>query len=158
EEADVMDKDANLRKAIRLQAKVSTIVTAFSRIRQGKDPVAPKKDASYAENFVYMLKGEEPENLEVEAMNKALVLHADHELNASYFAASVSVGTLAYIYSSITAAIGALKGPIHGGANELVMKMLKEIGNEENDITYNKENFANTEKVMGMGHHVYRTG
>src|SRR5699024_12261165 len=75
EEADVMDKDANLRKAIRLQAKVSTIVTAFSRIRQGKDPVAPKKDASYAENFVYMLKGEEAENVEVEAMNKIVVIH-----------------------------------------------------------------------------------
>ncbi|HLR23307.1 MAG TPA: citrate synthase [Pseudogracilibacillus sp.] len=158
EEADVMDKDANLRKAIRLQAKVSTIVTAFSRIRQGKDPVAPKKDASYAENFVYMLKGEEPENLEVEAMNKALVLHADHELNASTFTARVCVGTLSDIYSGITAAIGALKGPLHGGANEAVMKMLTEIGDEENAIPYIKEKFANKEKVMGMGHRVYRTG
>src|SRR5699024_11538673 len=100
---------ANLRKAIRLQAKVSTIVTAFSRIRQGKDPVAPKTDASYAENFVYMLKGEEPENLEVEAMNKALVLHADDELNASTFTARVCVGTLYDIYSVIIDAICALR-------------------------------------------------
>src|SRR5699024_4190107 len=151
------DKDANLRKAIRLQAKVSTIVTAFSRIRQGKDPVAPKKDASYAENFVYMLKGEEPENLEVEAMNKALLLHADHELNASTVTARDCVGTLSDIYSGITAAIGALKRPLHGGANEAVMKMLTEIGDEYNEIPYIKEKIRNKKKVMSKCYHVYRT-
>src|SRR5690625_6309329 len=87
EEADVMEKEANERKAIRLQAKVATIVAAFSRIRNGKDPVEPKKDVSFAENFLYMLNGKEPEDVEVEAIDKALVLHADHELNASTFAA-----------------------------------------------------------------------
>lgn len=158
EEADVMDKEANHRKAIRLQAKVSTIVTAFSRIRQGKDPVKPKKDLSFAENFIYMLNGKEGEDIEVEAIDKALVLHADHELNASTFTARVCVATLSDVYSGITAAIGALKGPLHGGANEQVMAMLLEIGEEENAIPYIKKKLENKELIMGMGHRVYRTG
>lgn len=158
EEADVMEKEANHRKAIRLQAKVSTIVTAFSRIRQGKDPVKPKKDLSFAENFIYMLNGKEGEPIEIEAIDKALVLHADHELNASTFTARVCVATLSDVYSGITAAIGALKGPLHGGANEQVMAMLLEIGEEENAIPYIEQKLANKELIMGMGHRVYRTG
>lgn len=158
DEADVMDKEANLRKAIRLQAKVSTIVTAISRIRQGKDPVQPQKHLTFAENFIYMLKGEEGEAIEIEAMDKAFVLHADHELNASTFTARVCVGTLSDIYSGITAAIGALKGPLHGGANEAVMAMLSDIGTEENALPYVKKKLENKEKVMGMGHRVYRKG
>ncbi|ALX48341.1 citrate synthase [Lentibacillus amyloliquefaciens] len=158
EEADVMDQAANKRKAIRLQAKVATIVTAFGRIRKGKDPVKPKKGLSYAANFLYMLNGEEPQDTEEEAINKALILHADHELNASTFTARVCVATLSDIYSGITAAIGALKGPLHGGANERVMAMLTEIGDEENAIPYIKEKFANKEKIMGMGHRVYENG
>lgn len=158
EEADVMEEEANRRKAVRLQAKISTIVAAFSRIRQGKDPIKPKKDVSYAENFLYMLNGKTPSAIEVEAINKALVLHADHELNASTFTARVCVATLSDMYSGITAAIGALKGPLHGGANERVMKMLTEIGTEENALPYIKEKLANKEKIMGMGHRVYRNG
>ncbi|HLR74520.1 MAG TPA: citrate synthase [Virgibacillus sp.] len=158
EEADIMDEEANKRKAIRLQAKIATIVAAFSRIRQGKEPVQPKKDLSYAANFLYMLNGEEPDDIEVEAMNKALVLHADHELNASTFAARVCVATLSDLYSGVTAAIGTLKGPLHGGANEQVMKMLMEIGEEENAIPYIKKKLANKELIMGMGHRVYRQG
>ena len=158
EEADVMEEEANLRKAIRLQAKVATIVTAFARIRQGKDPVAPRKDLSYAENFLYMLNDREAEAIEIEAIDKALVLHADHELNASTFTARVCVGTLSDVYSGITAAIGALKGPLHGGANEQVMAMLMEIGEVDNAIPYVKEKLANKERIMGMGHRVYRTG
>ena len=158
EEADVMEKEANERKAIRLQAKVATIVAAFSRIRNGKDPVEPKKDVSFAENFLYMLNGKEPEDVEVEAIDKALVLHADHELNASTFAARVCVATLSDVYSGITSAIGTLKGPLHGGANEQVMAMLTEIGEEENAIPYVKNKLDNKEKIMGMGHRVYRTG
>lgn len=158
DEADVMEKEANRRKAIRLQAKVSTIVTAFSRIRQGKDPIKPKKDLSYAENFIYMLNGREGDPIEIEAIDKALVLHADHELNASTFTARVCVATLSDVYSGITAAIGALKGPLHGGANEQVMAMLLEIGEEENAIPYIKEKLANKELIMGMGHRVYRSG
>ncbi|OZU89745.1 citrate synthase [Virgibacillus indicus] len=158
EESDVMEQDANKRKAIRLQAKISSIVTSFARIRQGKDPVKPKKGLSYAENFLYMLNGEEPKDIEVEAINKALVLHADHELNASTFTARVCVATLSDIYSGVTAAIGALKGPLHGGANERVMKMLTEISEEENAIPYIKKKFENKEKIMGMGHRVYKNG
>ncbi|MFD2627915.1 citrate synthase [Oceanobacillus kapialis] len=158
EEADVMEEDANKRKALRIQAKISTIVTAFARIRQGKEPIQPKQDYNYAENLLYMLNGKAPEAIEVEAINKALVLHADHELNASTFTARVCVATLSDIYSGITAAIGALKGPLHGGANERVMQMLTEIGEEENAIPYIKEKLDNKEKIMGMGHRVYRNG
>ncbi|MFD1066059.1 citrate synthase [Oceanobacillus locisalsi] len=158
EEADETDEASNKRKAIRIQAKIASIVTAFARIRDGKDPVQPKEDLGYSANFLYMLNGEEPEDIEIEAINKALVLHADHELNASTFTARVCVATLSDIYSGMVAAIGALKGPLHGGANENVMKMLHEIGEEENAIPYIQEKFDNKEKVMGMGHRVYRNG
>lgn len=158
EEADVMDPEANKRKAIRLQAQVATIVAAFSRIRKGQDPVKPKKDLSYAENFLFMLNNKMPEPIEVEAIDKALVLHADHELNASTFTARVCVATLSDVYSGVTSAIGALKGPLHGGANEQVMAMLSEIGEEENAIPYIKKKLENKELIMGMGHRVYRTG
>jgi len=158
EEADVMEKEANRRKALKIQAKIATIVAAFSRIRKGQDPVEPKKDLGYAANFLYMLNGEEPKDIEVEAIDKALVLHADHELNASTFTARVCVATLSDVYSGLTAAIGALKGPLHGGANEQVMAMLSEIGEEENAIPYIEKKLANKEKIMGMGHRVYRQG
>src|SRR5699024_6863956 len=118
EEADIIEKEANMRNAIRLQTKMSAVVAALARIRQGQDPVETKTDLSFAENFLYMLNGKKAEDIEVEAMNKALVLHADHELNASTFTARVCVATLSDMYSGVTAAIGALKGPLHGGANE----------------------------------------
>ncbi|MGN1385487.1 MAG: citrate synthase [Bacillus sp. (in: firmicutes)] len=158
EEAEVMESDANYRKAIRIQAKIPTIVTAFSRIRKGLEPVAPRKDLNFAANFLYMLSGEEPSEIAIEAFNKALVLHADHELNASTFTARVCVATLSDVYSGITSAIGALKGPLHGGANEAVMKMLSEIGSLANVETYINEKLANKEKIMGFGHRVYRNG
>ncbi|MFC4022562.1 citrate synthase [Oceanobacillus longus] len=156
--ADVLESEVNKQKAVSIQAKIATIVAAFSRIRNGQDPVKPKKDLGYAENFLYMLNGKEAEEIEIEAINKALVLHADHELNASTFTARVCVATLSDIYSGITAAIGALKGPLHGGANENVMKMLSEIGEEENAIPYIEKKFENKEKIMGMGHRVYQNG
>ncbi|KGX89093.1 citrate synthase [Pontibacillus litoralis] len=158
EEADIMEQEANQRKAIRIQAKISAIISAFARIRKGLEPVQPKSDLNYAANFLYMLKGEEPKAIEVEAIDKALVLHADHELNASTFTARVCVATLSDVYSGITAAIGALKGPLHGGANERVMKMLSEIGDEDKAIDYIDEKLKNKEKIMGMGHRVYETG
>ncbi|WP_338451392.1 citrate synthase [Niallia oryzisoli] len=158
EEADVMNRDANYRKAIRLQAKLPTIVASFARIRKGLNPVAPRKDLSFAANFLYMLSGKEPDAIAEEAMNKALILHADHELNASTFTARVCVATLSDVYSGITAAIGALKGPLHGGANEAVMKMLTEIGTPENVENYIREKLVNKEKIMGFGHRVYRQG
>ncbi len=157
-EADEMTDEANNRKAVRLQAKVASVVTAFSRIRDGKDIIQPKQGLSYAANFLYMLNGKEPSDLETEAINKALVLHADHELNASTFTSRVCVATLSDIYSGITAAISALKGPLHGGANERVMEMLLEIGEVDNAIPYVKEKMANKEKIMGMGHRVYKNG
>jgi citrate synthase len=158
DEADVMEEEANHRKAIRIQAKIPTLITAFSRIRKGLEPVAPRTDLSFAANFLYMLNGKEPEPIEEEAFNKALVLHADHELNASTFTARVCVATLSDIYSGITSAIGALKGPLHGGANEQVMNMLTEIGSVDQVDAYITNKLANKEKIMGFGHRVYRNG
>lgn len=158
EEADVQTSDANYRKAIRIQAKIPTIVAAFSRIRKGLEPIEPRKDLGLAANFLYMLTGNEPDAIAIEAFDKALVLHADHELNASTFTARVCVATLSDIYSGITAAIGALKGPLHGGANEQVMKMLTEIGSVENVEPYIRKKLDNKEKIMGFGHRVYRNG
>lgn len=158
EKSEDMSEEANYEKAIKLQAKIATLVTAFGRIRKGLEPVAPKAGLSYAENFLYMLSGSEPEAIETEAFDKALVLHADHELNASTFTARVCVATLSDMYSGVTAAISALKGPLHGGANEQVMKMLTEIGSEEQAETYIRQKLANKEKIMGFGHRVYRQG
>lgn len=158
EKSEDMSDEANYEKAISLQAKMATIVTSFARVRKGLEPIAPKAGLGYAENFLYMLSGKEPEAIEIEAFDKALVLHADHELNASTFTARVCVATLSDMYSGVTAAIGALKGPLHGGANEQVMKMLTEIGSEDNAEAYIKEKLANKEKIMGFGHRVYRQG
>ncbi|MGC4376118.1 citrate synthase [Fictibacillus sp. Mic-4] len=158
EDAEDMSPEGNYKKAIRLQAKLPTIVTAFTRIRDGKEPVSPRKDLSFAGNFLYMLTGNEPDTIAETAFNKALVLHADHELNASTFTARVCVATLSDMYSGITAAIGALKGPLHGGANEQVMKMLSEIKEVENAESYLRNAIANKQKIMGFGHRVYKNG
>lgn len=158
DQADVMEEEANYMKAVRLQAKIPTIVTSFARIRNGQEPIAPRKDLGFAANFLYMLSGKEPEPIEIEAFNKALVLHADHELNASTFTARVCVATLSDVYSGVTAAIGALKGPLHGGANEQVMKMLTEVGSVENAESYILDKLEKKEKIMGFGHRVYRQG
>ncbi|MCR6111622.1 citrate synthase [Bacillus sp. A301a_S52] len=158
EEADVQDDAANYKKAIKLQAQLPTIITAFSRIRRGQEPVKPNKNLSFAANFLYMLNGEEPDAISEKAFNKALVLHADHELNASTFTARVCVATLSDMYSGITAAIGALKGPLHGGANERVMAMLSEIGEVDKAEAYIKDALARKVKIMGFGHRVYKNG
>jgi citrate synthase len=158
DEADLMNEEANHRKAIRLQAKMPAIVATFARVRKGLEPIAPRQDLNFAANFLYMLTGKEPQPIAVEAINKALVLHADHELNASTFTARVCVATLSDIYSGVTAAIGALKGPLHGGANEAVMKMLTDIGTLENVEPYIRGKLENKEKIMGFGHRVYRLG
>ncbi|MBU8879679.1 citrate synthase [Bacillus sp. FJAT-29790] len=158
DEADLMDAEANYNKAIRLQAKMPSILAAFARVRKGLEPIAPRKDLCFAANFLYMLNGQEPDAIAVEAIDKALVLHADHELNASTFTARVCVATLSDVYSGVTAAIGALKGPLHGGANEAVMKMLSEIGTLENVDAYVREKLDKKEKIMGFGHRVYRNG
>lgn len=156
--ANDMSEEANFQKAIKLQAQLATIVAAFARIREGKEPVSPKAGVSISYNFLYMLTGEEPDDVAVEALNKALVLHADHELNASTFASRVTVATLSDIYSGITSAIGALKGPLHGGANEAVMEMLEEIGSIEQVEPYIERKLQNRELIMGFGHRVYKDG
>ena len=157
-EAENESDENKYDRAIRIQAKIASLVTAFARVRDGKEPVKPNSELSYAANFLYMLRGELPTEVEVEAFNKALILHADHELNASAFTARCAVSSLSDMYSGVVAAIGSLKGPLHGGANERVMSMLKEIGSIDNVDHYLDDRFANKDKIMGFGHRVYKDG
>jgi citrate synthase len=156
-DGNAMTDEANHRKAVRLVAQVPTMVAAFDRIRHGHAPVDPDPSLSLAENFLYMLRGQRPKPLHARVFNTALILHADHELNASTFSARVTAGTLSDIYSAITSAIGTLKGPLHGGANEQVMYMLQKIGTVENARPWIEAALARKEKIMGFGHRVYRT-
>ncbi|MCI0662527.1 MAG: citrate synthase [Acidobacteria bacterium] len=156
-ERDDNSLEAASRKALRLTAKFGTVVAAIDRIRKGKEPLDPKPELSTAANFLYMLNGEEPMDVEARALDIALILHADHEFNASTFAARVTVATLADLYASITSAIGALSGPLHGGANEQVMKMLMQIGSVEKVDSYVQERLTSGQKIMGIGHAVYHT-
>ncbi|HEX4924550.1 MAG TPA: citrate synthase [Bdellovibrionales bacterium] len=149
---------ANRRKAIRLTAKMGTLVAAFERIRTNKPWVSPNPQKSIAWNFLYMLGGKEPDPEFVKVFDTCLILHADHELNCSAFAARVTASSLSDIYSAVVSAIGALKGPLHGGANEQVMKMLLEIGTVEKAREFVKNALANKQKVMGFGHRVYKNG
>lgn len=157
-DAEEETDESRKNRAIRIQAKIASLVTAFSRVREGKEPVKPNSDLSYSANFLYMLKGELPSDTEVEAFNKALILHADHELNASAFTARCAVSSLSDMYSGIVAAIGSLKGPLHGGANEQVMKMLSEVKSLDEVDNYLDKKLANKEKIMGFGHRVYKEG
>jgi citrate synthase len=149
--------EANERKAIRLTARFPMIVTTFQRVRNGLTPVEPRADLSMAGNFLYTLTGAEPDEVAVRTMDVAFILHADHELNASTFAARVTAATLSDMYSAICSAIGTLKGPLHGGANEGVIKNLVEIGTVDNVEGWTKHALANKAKIMGFGHRVYRT-
>ncbi len=152
-----MSREANVRRAIGLTAKFSTIVGTFHRARNGQDPVEPRGDLSIAGNFLYTLWGREPDEVATRTMDVAFILHADHELNASTFAARVTAATLSDMYSAVVSAIGALKGPLHGGANEGVIKNLLEIGGVENVEPWLMQRFSEHAKVMGFGHRVYRT-
>jgi len=149
--------DACLRKAIRLTERIPQLVTAHQRLRQGQEPVHPVPGKSIAYNFLYTLHGEEPPEEWVHAFDVSLILHADHELNASTFAARVVAATMSDMYSAVTSAIGALKGPLHGGANEQVMRMLVEIGEPGKAEAWVKNALAKKMKVPGFGHRVYRT-
>lgn len=150
---------ANSRKAIRLTAKMGTIVCAFDAIRNGKEPVQPKAGKSLAWNFMSMLKGgQEPDAELVKVFDTCLILHADHELNCSAFATRVTASSLSDLHSAIVSALGALKGPLHGGANEQVMLMLKKIGTIENAKKFVQDALDAKEKVMGIGHRVYKNG
>ncbi|MGI8884220.1 MAG: citrate/2-methylcitrate synthase [Pyrinomonadaceae bacterium] len=151
------DRENAVNTAIRLTAQMGTIVTAWERVRSGKEIVAPDKSLSIAENFLYMLRGEKAESDEAHIFDVALILHADHELNASTFTTRVVAGTLADMYGAVTAGIAALAGPLHGGANTNVMKMLKEIGSEDKIDTWLDNALAEKRKIMGIGHAVYKT-
>lgn len=150
---------ANLRKSVRLTAKMGTLLCAFDAIRKGQEPVTPKADKSIAWNMMYMLGGgTEPNAEHVKVMDTCLILHADHELNCSAFATRVTASSLSDLHSAIVSAIGALKGPLHGGANEQVILMLQKIGSMERAQQFVKDALAAKEKVMGIGHRVYKNG
>jgi citrate synthase len=150
--------EANHRKAIRLTAKMGSLVTAFEAIRNKREILAPKAGQSMAYNFMYMLKGTEPEADLVKLFDTCLILHADHELNCSAFATRVTASSLSDMHSAVVSAIGALKGPLHGGANEQVMVMLAKIGTIERAQQFVKDALEAKEKVMGIGHRVYKDG
>ena len=148
---------ANHNKAMHLTAQMPMLVTAWHAIRSGREPLAPQPGQSTARAFLYMLNGEEPSDVAERTLDIALILHADHELNASTFAARVTAATLADVHSAVTSAIGALIGPLHGGANEGVLRMLQEIGEPSRVESYVQEKLARREKIMGIGHAVYKT-
>ena len=149
---------ANLRKSFHLTAQVAMIVACFDRIRKGKSLVEPDPSLSHAANFLWLLNGEKPSATAARALDVALILHADHELNASTFAARVIAATLSDMYSAITGAIGALKGPLHGGANEAVMRILYAIDKANEDpVAHVKGMLDRKEKISGFGHRVYTT-
>ena len=148
---------ARERKALRLVAQMATVVAAIERVRNGWAPVSPDQTLPHGANLLYMLRGQRPSDSEARIMDVALVLHADHEFNASTFVARVTASTLADIHGAVTAAIAALKGPLHGGANEAVMQTLSEIKTTDRVEPYLKDAFANKRKVMGFGHAVYKT-
>jgi citrate synthase len=159
-DADEKDNshDANVRKAYHLTAQLAMIVAIYDRVRKGLEIIPPDRSLSHAANFLWMLRGERPSPTAVKTMDMALILHAEHELNASTFAARVIAATLADMHSAITGAIGALKGPLHGGANEGVMRLLYAIDKAGADpVEYVKNMFAARQKISGFGHRVYKT-
>jgi citrate synthase len=149
--------EANLRKAIRVTAQVPTIVAYFERLRSGKEPVHPRQSGTLAENFLFMLFGQEPEPETARIFDICLILHTEHGLNASTFAARVTASTLSDMHSALTSAIGTLKGPLHGGANERVMETLLKIDDAAKARDRVNEMLARKERIMGFGHRVYKT-
>lgn len=152
------DHAANVRKAERLLAQMPTAVAYRERIASGEPPIAPREDLDYAANFLYMMNGKVPSETMREAFDLSLVLYTEHELNASTFSARVTVSTLSDLHSGIVAAIGTLKGPLHGGANEEAWKVLESVGSPENAEAWIKDALARKERIMGFGHRVYKTG
>jgi citrate synthase len=152
------EREANIHKAVRLTSQIAMIVAAYDRIRKGKSLVEPDRSLSHAANFLLMLTGQRPSKTAERALDIALILHADHELNASTFAARVTAATLSDMHSAITSAIGCLKGPLHGGANEAVFHILESIASSGADpVEYVKGMLAEKKKIPGFGHRVYHT-
>ena len=155
-DADPEDLDATLRKGRRITAKIPTILAAFERYRMNEAPVDPHPDLDLAENFLYMLTGEEPDDVAAETIDQALILHADHGLNASTFTSMVIASTMADVYSAVTGGIGALSGPLHGGANQDVMEMLKEVDDSDREpLNWVKNATDEGRRIPGFGHRVY---
>jgi citrate synthase len=146
----------NCRQTLHQVAQLATVIAAYQRIKNGEEPVEPREDLSHGANFLYMLHGKEPDALEGDIMDKSLILHAEHSFNASTFTARVVASTLSTCYCSISAAIGALFGALHGGANEKVVMMVREIGSKEKARAWVEKAVAEKRKVMGMGHRVYK--
>jgi citrate synthase len=149
--------EAQYRKAMRLIAEMPTLIATFDRLRTGRQVIAPNPRLSHAANFLWMLHGEEPDPEDAHVLDTTFILYADHTMNASTFTARVIASTLSDIFSAITGAIGALKGPLHGGANEESMKMAEEVGKPENAEAFVRGRLERHEKVMGFGHAVYKT-
>ena len=149
-------REATARKSLRLTARLPTLVAAWERIRRGRPLVAPNSKLSLAANFLAMMSGRTPTPLEVKTFDVALILHADHEFNASTFAARVTAATMSDVHSAITSAVGALKGPLHGGANEQVMRMVEQIKSPALAEAWIRKALADKARVMGFGHRVYR--
>lgn len=153
---NVKDIDNNYWSAVRLIAKLPTIVAAWARLRRGDDYIPPRDDLGFAENFLYMLTEKIPSPLWTEILDDCLILHAEHTMNASTFTGMVTASTLADPYTVVASSVGALKGPLHGGANEEVVQMLREIGDPSRVRSYLDAKLAKKEKVMGFGHRVYK--
>ncbi|HEU4741763.1 MAG TPA: citrate synthase/methylcitrate synthase [Meiothermus sp.] len=153
---DDLTPEGLYQKSLSLIAKFASIVAALKRVREGKEPLAPRPDLSHAANFLYMANGTEPTPEQARLMDVALILHAEHGFNASTFTAIAAYSTQTDIYSAMTAAVASLKGPRHGGANEAVMKMIEEIGPVENALPWVQNILANKGRIMGMGHRVYK--
>jgi len=156
-DAEDMAQAAQQRKALRLTAQMATLVAAIDRVRNGRAPIAPDPALPHAASFLHMLSGARPTPAAARAMDLALILHADHEFNASTFAARVAASTLADMHGAVTAALATLKGPLHGGANEAVMRALESVGSPERADAWVRETLAAKKKLMGFGHAVYRT-
>ena len=149
--------EASMNKSIRLLAQIPVILSYFYRMKNNLEVIPPAEDLDYASNFLYMLSGNIPDKFSSRVLDQCLILHADHGFNASTFSARVTMSTLSDVYSAVTSAIGTLKGTLHGGANEAVIKMLREINDIENINNYISAKFAKKEKIMGFGHRVYKT-
>lgn len=155
-QSEEVSQEARREISIRLIAQFATIIAAIARAREGQPIIAPRADLTHAGNFLYMLTGKEPTSEQARLFDIALVLHADHGMNASTFTAIATSSTLSDMYSCIVSAIGALKGPLHGGANEAVMDMLDEVGTPDKAEAYITKKLDNKEKIMGVGHRVYK--
>ncbi len=149
--------EARIDKALQILAKTPTIIAAFDRARNHRDPIAPQAGLSHAADFLYMLSGNTPDPYDAYVMDVALILHAEHEMNASTFSCTVAASTLADMYSIITSGIAALRGPLHGGANEAALRTVQEVGDPSNAERYVTQALAERKRIMGFGHRVYKT-